>query len=113
MKQYLELVSNILENGERKDDRTGTGTLSIFGTQTKYDLRDGFPLLTTKKVLFTGVVRELLYLIAAVDNQTIGLGWDGYPFFVAIDLQSRSLIRGQDGKGSPVGMRTSTEDLEV
>ena len=47
MKQYHELVQQILNDGEKRDDRTGTGTLSIFGTQTRYDLRCGFPLLTT------------------------------------------------------------------
>ena len=60
MKTYLDLVRHILENGEKKEDRTGTGTLSVFGAQVKYDLRDGFPLLTTKKVLFSAVVRASL-----------------------------------------------------
>jgi len=68
MKQYLDLVRNILENGEQKQDRTGTGTLSIFGYQTKYDLRQGFPLLTTKKVLFAAVVRELLWFLNGSTN---------------------------------------------
>ena len=53
MKQYLELVRTVLEHGEEKEDRTGTGTLSYFGYQSRYDLREGFPLLTTKKVLFS------------------------------------------------------------
>ena len=61
MRQYLDLVEKILAEGERKDDRTGTGTLSIFGAQVKYDLREGFPLITTKKVLFSAVVRELIW----------------------------------------------------
>ena len=68
MKQYHELVQQILSEGERRDDRTGTGTLSIFGTQTRYDLRAGFPLLTTKKVLWTGVVRELLWFLRGSTN---------------------------------------------
>ena len=68
MKQYLDLIQHILDNGEPKKDRTGTGTISIFGTQTKYDLRDGFPLLTTKKVLFKGVVYELLWFLKGATN---------------------------------------------
>lgn len=68
MKQYLELVQHILEHGTRRMDRTGTGTLSVFGTQTRYDLRHGFPLLTTKKVLFDAVVRELLWFLRGATN---------------------------------------------
>jgi len=68
MKQYLELVKYVLENGERKEDRTGTGTISIFGYQCKYDLRDGFPILTTKKVLFSAVVWELLWFLRGSTN---------------------------------------------
>jgi thymidylate synthase len=68
VKQYLDLVKHILENGEKKEDRTGTGTISVFGYQTKYDLRDGFPLLTTKKVLFSAVIRELLWFLRGSTN---------------------------------------------
>jgi thymidylate synthase len=68
MKQYLDLVQDVLQNGERKSDRTGTGTRSVFGTQSRYDLRDGFPLLTTKKVLFSAVVRELLWFLRGSTN---------------------------------------------
>ncbi len=68
MKQYLDQVRYILENGERRDDRTGVGTLSVFGMQTKYDLREGFPLLTTKKVLFSAVVRELIWFLKGSTN---------------------------------------------
>ena len=52
MKQYLDMCQYILENGQDRDDRTGTGTRSVFGYQTRYDLTDGFPLLTTKKNVF-------------------------------------------------------------
>ncbi len=68
MRQYHDLVRQVLEQGERRDDRTGTGTLSIFGAQSRYDLREGFPLLTTKKVLWSGVVRELLWFLRGSTN---------------------------------------------
>lgn len=68
MKQYLSLIEKILKEGETKADRTGTGTISLFGMQAKYDLREGFPLLTTKKVLFSAVVRELLWFLAGSTN---------------------------------------------
>jgi thymidylate synthase len=68
MKQYLSLVKEVLENGATKNDRTGTGTISIFGAQRKYDLREGFPLLTTKKVLLNGVLRELLWFLRGSTN---------------------------------------------
>lgn len=68
MRPYLDLVKHILEHGERRRDRTGTGTISIFGAQVRYDLRQGFPLLTTKKVLFSAVVRELLWFLRGSTN---------------------------------------------
>lgn len=73
MKQYLDLVKYILDHGEKKEDRTGTGTLSVFGHQSKYDLRDGFPILTTKKVLFDAVVYELLWFLRGSTNINDGL----------------------------------------
>lgn len=68
MKQYLEQIEYILAHGEPREDRTGTGTISVFGMQTKYDLREGFPLLTTKKVKFDGVLRELLWFLRGSTN---------------------------------------------
>ena len=68
MRAYLDLVRDVLEHGERRGDRTGTGTLSVFGAQVRYDLRDGFPLVTTKKVLFPAVVRELLWFLRGSTN---------------------------------------------
>jgi thymidylate synthase len=65
---YLNLVRDILDHGDRRRDRTGTGTLSIFGAQLRFDLREGFPLLTTKKVLFSAVVRELLWFLRGSTN---------------------------------------------
>lgn len=68
MEQYHSLVREVLENGVEKKDRTGVGTISIFGTQRKYDLRKGFPLLTTKKVRFDGILRELLWFLRGSTN---------------------------------------------
>jgi thymidylate synthase len=68
MRQYRELVQKVLTEGELRSDRTGVGTLSIFGAQTRYDLRDGFPLLTTKKVNFDAVKWELLWFLSGSTN---------------------------------------------
>ena len=68
MKEYLDLVKFVLENGEKKEDRTGTGTLSVFGYQNRYDLREGFPLVTTKKVYFRGILHELLWFLKGDTN---------------------------------------------
>lgn len=68
MEQYLSLVREILEHGEEKRDRTGVGTVSIFGVQRKYDLRKGFPLLTTKKIVFDSMLRELLWFLRGSTN---------------------------------------------
>ena len=68
VRPYLDLLRHVLDHGERRTDRTGTGTISLFGAQSRYDLRDGFPLVTTKKVLFPAVVRELLWFLRGSTN---------------------------------------------
>ena len=68
MKQYLEFIKHILDNGEKKSDRTGTGTISTFGYQMRFDLSKGFPLLTTKKVFLKGIILELLWFIKGSTN---------------------------------------------
>jgi thymidylate synthase len=85
MKAYLELLQDVKDNGVGKEDRTGTGTRSVFGRQLRCDLGEGFPLLTTKKVFLRGIIHELLWFVRGetnikylVDN---GVGiWNEWPF---------------------------------
>lgn len=68
MKQYLDQLRYILENGEKREDRTGVGTIGVFGLQSRYDLRKNFPLLTTKRVWMKGVIHELLWILSGSSN---------------------------------------------
>ena len=68
MKQYLDQLRHVLENGETQSDRTGVGTVSVFGLQTRYHMPDGFPAVTTKKLAWKSMVSELLWLISGSDN---------------------------------------------
>jgi thymidylate synthase len=87
-KQYQSLLQDILDNGVTKTDRTGTGTLSVFGRQIRHKMSEGFPLLTTKKMYFKGIVTELLWFLRGdtnikylVDNDCHIWDGDAYKFY--------------------------------
>lgn len=85
MRQYLDLLQDIKDNGEVKGDRTGTGTKSVFGRQVRYDLADGFPAVTTKKLYMKSVVHELLWFLQGTGNieylaQNSVHIWDEWPY---------------------------------
>jgi thymidylate synthase len=68
MKQYLDLMQHVLDHGQKREDRTGVGTLSVFGHQTRYNLEEGFPLVTTKKLHLRSIIHELLWFLKGDTN---------------------------------------------
>ena len=75
MKQYIKALEHVLQNGKQRDDRTGVGTKGVFGYQMRFDLRSGFPAVTTKKLAWKSVVSELLWFLGGAPMKE---GWQKY-----------------------------------
>ena len=103
--QYLDIINNIFENGHECDDRTGTGILSYFGAQMRFNLSEGFPLLTTKKVFFRGVITELLWFLRGstdakeLEKDNVHI-WDGNTSREFLD--SLGFKERREGDGGPI-----------
>ncbi len=114
MKQYLDILQHILDNGVERGDRTDTGTISVFGTQSRYDLRKNFPLVTTKKVWFKGVVHELLWMLSGDTNikYLVDNGvhiWDEW----ADESGDLGKVYGWEKLGKRINIRCFTSDPSV
>lgn len=96
MRQYLDLLRDVRDNGEHKTDRTGTGTISAFGRQTRYDLQEGFPAVTTKKLYMRSITHELLWFLQGSGNieylaQNDVHIWDEWPYKAYLTAQGEAI----------------------
>ena len=111
MKQYHDLIQHVLDNGVSKSDRTGTGTLSVFGHQMRFDLAEGFPLVTTKKMFTKGIIAELLWFLeGSTDERRLAEIQHGKP---ASELIGKSTIwtANADAQGRALGY-TNTDTVK-
>src|SRR5665213_2548411 len=116
MKQYLGLLEDIKTNGLKKADRTGVGTVSVFGRQLRFDLREGFPAVTTKKLFMRGIIHELIWFLQGstnikylVDNDVHI--WDEWPYRHYLMEQGKT-VPASDSEQWKSGIKEFTEKIK-
>ncbi len=117
MKQYLDLLQDIKSNGTKKSDRTGTGTVSVFGRQLRFDLSAGFPAVTTKKLFLRGIIHELLWFLKGstnikylVDNDVHI--WDEWPYRAYLQMQGKPVPNSGSDEWK-AGIKEFTEQIKA
>lgn len=108
MKQYLELLKDILENGTEREDRTGVGTISVFGRQLRFDMRKGFPIVTTKKVFFRAVISELLWFLegSTSEHRLAELKNDNKPYSELTEKERKTIwTLNAENQGASLGYK--------
>lgn len=117
MQQYLDLLRDIKENGTQKGDRTGTGTLSVFGRQMRFDLSEGFPAVTTKKLFLRGIIHELLWFLQGSSNIKYLVDndvhiWDEWPYRAYLQKQGKP-VPASSSEEWKSGIKEFTEKIKA
>jgi thymidylate synthase len=117
MRQYLDLLEDIKSNGVKKSDRTGTGTISVFGRQLRFDLSEGFPAVTTKKLFMRGIIHELIWFLQGSSNIKYLVDndvhiWDEWPYKHYL-MENGKDVPGSNSEKWKAGIKEFTEKIKA